>query len=303
MSRRFFLLPVLSLLPLFACPARLPSGDTTAKSSPFEVRAVTDVAYRDLYAGEDAKKPKNKLDLYLPKGKKDFPVLFFVHGGAWRNGDKNYFGVYSNLGMFLARHGIGAVMTNYRLSPAVQHPEHVKDVARAFAWTSRNIAQYGGRSDELFLCGHSAGGHLVSLLATDESYLKAEGLSRAAVRGVVPISGVYDVSFAGLNLLETVFGKDAEVRRQASPLAHVQAGLPPFLIIYADSDFRTCDVMSERFCKALQEKKCEARLLEVKGRNHLSVLLNATKADDPVGQAIVAFIAGHTPTATASAGQ
>src|SRR5262249_37999874 len=149
---------------------------------------VKDLAY---YDGPGADKIKHRLDLFLPRGRKDFPVLFFVHGGAWLRGDKGFLGIYSALGTFFARHGVGVAVTNYRLSPAVKHPEHVKDVARAFAWTVRNIARYGGRPDQVFVCGHSAGAHLVALLVTDESYLKQEGLTAQAVRGAIPLSGIY----------------------------------------------------------------------------------------------------------------
>src|SRR5205809_2087088 len=153
----------------------LPLGGTARadEGKSTEVQIVRDIPY---YDGADADKVKHKLDLFLPKGQKDFPVLFFVHGGAWRHGDKNFLGAYSSLGKFYARRGIGTVVTNYRLSPKVIHPEHIKDVARAFAWTVKNISKYGGDPTSLFLCGHSAGGHLVSLLATDRSYLKAEGI-------------------------------------------------------------------------------------------------------------------------------
>ena len=115
-------------------------------------------------------------------------MLLFVHGGRWTTGNKN---LYPGIGESLARHGVGVVICNYRLSPAVKHPAHVQDVARAFAWTQSNIASYGGKPDRLFVCGHSAGGHLVALLATDPKYLKAEKLSPSDIRGVVPISGVY----------------------------------------------------------------------------------------------------------------
>src|SRR6266850_6787199 len=107
----------------------------------YDVEVVKDVAY---YDGPDAHDKKHRLDLYLPKDCADFPVLFFVHGGAWRHGDKNFFGVYAKLGKYWAARGIGSVVTNYRLSPSVQHPEHIKDVARAFAWTVRNISKYHG---------------------------------------------------------------------------------------------------------------------------------------------------------------
>ena len=104
-----------------------------------------------------------------------------------------------------AFYGIGAAVISYRLTPTVQHPGHIKDVARAFVWLHENIKKYGGRPDELFVCGHSAGGHLVALLATDESYLKAEGLALSDIKGVMPISGVYVIPD---NFFNAVFGKE-----------------------------------------------------------------------------------------------
>src|SRR5262245_45715168 len=131
----------LALLPaFFAFLQPAPAGETTGKKTVatnkgFEVEVLRNVAYRD---GKDADPVRHRLDLYLPRGHKDYPVLCFVHGGAWQLGDKNHFGIYGAIGRTFARHGIGFVSTNYRLSPAVKHPEHVKDVAAAFAWTHRN---------------------------------------------------------------------------------------------------------------------------------------------------------------------
>jgi acetyl esterase/lipase len=111
-----------------------------------------DIAYR---TDKGADKDRHVLDVYVPKGKKDFPVVLFVHGGNWKSGNKT---LYAPLGKSLASDGIACVICNYRLSPAVQHPAHVEDVAKAFAWTRENIGKYGGSKDKLFLCGHSAGG-------------------------------------------------------------------------------------------------------------------------------------------------
>jgi acetyl esterase/lipase len=161
------------------------------------VERVRDVAY---YTGPDADPHRHHLDLFLPRGRKDFPVVFFVHGSAWIVGDNRCCGLYSSVGEFLASQGIGAVLPNYRLSPEVKHPEHVKDVARAFAWTKAHIAEYGGRPDQIFLAGHSAGGHLAALLITDEKYLRAEGLGTEDIQGVILISGVYRISEKDLEL-------------------------------------------------------------------------------------------------------
>jgi acetyl esterase/lipase len=256
----------------------------------WEVQRLKDLAY---YSGPGADPIKHKLDLYVPKGKKDFPVVFFVHGGAWRHGDKSWLGVYSTLGLAWARHGVCTAVINYRLSPAVTHPEHIKDVARAFAWVHKNIRQYGGRPDEIFVTGHSAGGHLTALLATDERYLKAEGLGLAAIKGAIPMSGVYHIPEAE-RLFNGVFGPESTVHHDASPVFHARPNAPPFLIIYAEHDLPFCGrESSEEFCKALHDKKCFARTVEVKNRNHISLILNANTDGDPVQNALLDFVAEH----------
>jgi acetyl esterase/lipase len=270
-------------------------GVARAADTPAEYRLVKDVPY---YEGEDADPIKHKLDLYLPKECKNAPVLFFVHGGGWVHGDKDFFGMYRAVGATFARQGICTVVTNYRLSPKVKHPEHIKDVAQAFAWTVKNIGKYGGDPSEIFACGHSAGGHLVSLLATDEDYLKATGLKTDALKGVIPISGVYRIPDP---LFGNVFGTDATERKQAAPLSHVRAGLPPFLIVYADEDFPTCDQMSADFCRALKEQKDDAEVLEIKKRNHFTILLNIPAKTDPVTEAVVGFIRKHAKQETRAA--
>jgi acetyl esterase/lipase len=268
------------------------AGAARPEASPekaYEVEVKRDLSYCE---GEDADRAKHRLDLYLPKGRQDFPVVLFVHGGAWVMGDKNGdFGVYEALGKMFARHGVGCAVTNYRLSPGVKHPEHIKDVARAFAWVHKHVKEDGGRPDQLFVCGHSASGHLVALLATDDSYLKAEGLSLADVKGVMPISGVYVVLVDGL--FTDVFGKDPAERKQAWPLTHVHEGCPPFLIIYADQDFPFIDLGSEAFAKALKEKKVEAETLKLTKRNHLDIISRTARDGDPCGQALLDFIAEH----------
>ena len=96
-------------------PARddKPAAKPDAKPTAFEVERHKDIAYR---TDKDADKDRHTLDVYTPKGKKDFPVVLFVHGGSWKSGNKN---LYAALGESLAKDGIGCVICNYRLSPAV----------------------------------------------------------------------------------------------------------------------------------------------------------------------------------------
>jgi acetyl esterase/lipase len=301
----------------------------------YEVEVVENVAY---YDGPNADAKRHKCDVFYPRGGEKCPVVVLVHGGVWMIGDKSCLGLYSAVGKFLARNGIVAVLPNYRLTPAVKHPEHVKDVARAVAWTRKNCGKYGGRADQLFLAGHSAGGHLVALVATDETYLKAEGLKRWDLKGVIPISGVYripevnvrlefkpenektglvakvaPVSDLDINLplgmamtgdkatfdwkvspFSLVFGDDPKARKDASPIEHVERGLPPFLILHAEHDLLTLAPMAEEFGKALKAKGCEAEVRKIPRRTHHNIVFRATTLDDPVADAVLEFIRKHT---------
>lgn len=279
---------VVSLVLLTATGASPAHDAAEVKSGgDFAVEVMPDVAY---YSGPGADTNKNKLDLYLPKGQKDFPVIFFVHGGAWTSGDRK---LYTPLGRLLAKNGIGAVIISYRLTPQVKHPGHIEDVARAFAWTHANIAKHGGRADQIFVAGHSAGGHLAALLVTNERYLKAHDLTPKAIKGAIPMSGVYTIG--GGDRMKRVFGEGPEVAESASPLRHVTGKEPPFLILYADEDFPGCNRMSEVMAKALKDAKVEAECLSIKDRGHISIMVRlATNETDPATQAILAFVAKHS---------
>jgi len=267
------------------------SGSARGEERTYPVEVIKDVPY---YKGPDAHATRHRLDLYLPRGGKDYPVLFFVHGGAWIMGDKDFLGLHHSIGMYFARHGVGVVMTNYRLSPQVCYPVHEEDVARAFAWTVKNIGKYHGRADEIVALGHSAGGHLVALLATDDSFLKPYGLSNRNLKGVICCSGVYDIP-AKNAFFDKAFGTDPKTRRAASPLHCVRADDPPFLLLCADRDLPLCGKpYAEAFYKALKKDKVPVVFREIKNRTHNSLFLRAHDDNDPVARAIMEFVRTHT---------
>lgn len=257
-------------------PAPRPAGG-------FEVEAHSDIPY---LSGKGTDPERHRLDLYAPKGAAGCPVLFFVHGGTWKYGNK---GMYVPLGHTFAKLGFCTVVVNYRLSPQAKHPAHIEDVAAAFAWTVKNAGKYGGRGDRVVLSGHSAGGHLVSLLATDEKYLKAFGRSAADIRGVVAVSGVYEI-LPKVPVFQSVFGKDETVCRAASPLTHVKGGLPPFLIAHADSEMPGLIPMAKDMHAALVKARCDTELCEIKNRTHISIILGAVSPSDPLTVAVRDFV-------------
>jgi len=250
----------------------LPSMEISAN---VEVRK--DIVYTD---GEPADAGKHKLDLYMPKNKKDYPVLMFIHGGNWRMGDRS---MYPPLGNRFAKMGIAVVVPSYRLMPMSQHPAQIEDVAAAFAWVYKNIAQYGGDTKRIYIAGHSAGGHLVALLALDDLYLKKYDIPPGAIRGVAALSGVYDVSMLG-------GFKPADGRRDASPMHYVHAHAPPFLITYCQWDYPALPKQARDFAAAIKKDFVETHLEYIPGENHITEMLNIVKDDDPTAQAILKFI-------------
>jgi acetyl esterase/lipase len=284
MKQSLFVLLVLHLLPCGQSDDD-PQAPIHKNAGNFEVETVKDVAYFD---GADADAKRHRLDIYLPKGQKNFPILIFVHGGTWKSGSKE---LYEPLGKLYAKNGIGTVIINYRLSPAVQHPAHIEDVARAFAWVHKNIAKYGGDPNNLFVCGHSAGGHLISLLSTNETYLKGQGLALGNIKGTIALSGVFVL--VPTPKFKDIFTEDKEIVKSASPIEHVTGKHPPCLMLYADKDFLTLDAMAEQMCKKLKEAKCDATALKLADRDHYTIIRSMVNESDPANQAIFEFLAKH----------
>jgi len=160
---------------------------------------------------------------------------------GWRASDKNdQLGVHANVCKALAARGLVAGNVNYRLAPRVKHPEPARDAAYALRWTRKNITEYQGDPEKVFLSGHSAGGHLAALIALDASYLDGIGLMVGAIKGVMGICGVYNLAhFAGHNwmaehlMTRAAFGNNPGLCAHASPVNHVHADAPPFLLLNA----------------------------------------------------------------------
>jgi acetyl esterase/lipase len=233
--------------------------------------------------GNPADADKHKLDLYLPRDKKNFPVLVFLHGGSWRAGDRSQ---YMALGDRLARAGIGVAIPSYRLMPQNPHPAQIEDVAAAFAWVTQNISQRGGDASRIYLAGHSAGAHLAALLALDEKYLGKYGLPRTSIRSVIAMSGVYNVDKLDTFLVAAGTGD----KHDASPGAHAHSGAPPFLISYCQWDYFGLPKQARDFTLTLKKNFVSAQLLYVPGENHISEVVSLVQDHGLLIDAILSVV-------------
>lgn len=170
-------------------------------------------------------------------------------------------------------------VVNSTTEPPSQHPRHAQDLASVVKWTYDNITDYGGDPNKIFLVGHSAGGHLVTLVANNTRFLRELGLSHDVIKGVVALSGVFsDVRLAqtavGRQILRLVFGKRPEYY-DAFPIWHCRPSSPPHLLINADIDFslkrHTLD-----FFVALRTQDVAVETFVAPGTTHFSIHKNWT---------------------------
>ncbi len=252
------------------------------------VRLLEDIDYA---TGPSYGASKGKLDLYLPRGDKEFPVLFFIHCGGLHGGDKSKL---AGVGERFALHGFGVVTANYRLAPAVKFPAQIEDVARAFRWVYDHIARYGGDRDRLFVAGGSAGGYLTALLTLDERYLQTRELSGSNIRASIPISGLMDVARTAPGRLETTWKNDPEIVKEASPLTHVRKDAPPILIMFADGEKPGRARQNRDTFEALKKAgHPHVQLKVLKDRTHNTIRPNMAKEGDEALVTMLEFLRKH----------
>jgi acetyl esterase/lipase len=259
---------------------------TTAFAQTHTVRVVRDVSYvQGMRYADD----KDKLDLYLPEGRTNAPVIVSYYGNQLMGGDKIE---DAFIGQRFASAGFVTVVVNYRLSPGVSHPAHVQDAAASFAWVKRHIAEYGGNTERIFVVGYSAGGYLAALLSTDTRYLAAHKLSPRDIRGVVPVSAFYWVERRGVapDRDKSVWGTDRNVWVDASPAHHLHADAPPMLILYADRDEdwrRQQNVEVAAAMKAAGHTNVEISMIG--DRTHATIWTRVGDEDDETAERIIQF--------------
>jgi arylformamidase len=199
------------------------------------VKVLRDVAY-----GSDA---RQRLDVYLPPAPKDAPLILMVHGGAWSFGDKNARGVVANKVAHWVPQGFIVVCINNRLLPQAAPLDQAADVASALALVQDKAAQWGGARDKIVLMGHSAGAHLVALLASKPELAGAHGAAKWL--GTVALdSAALDVEHImrarHLPLYDRAFGADPLQWKAASPLAQLERAQQPLLAVCSSRRTDSC---------------------------------------------------------------
>jgi arylformamidase len=206
-----------------------------ARDAPAMPAPMRDVAY-----GPD---PAQRFDIDLPARTAGAPTVFYVHGGGWAFGDKAW--QVDNKRARWTRAGAFFVSTNYRMRPVADPLQQARDVARALAEAQRVVARAGGDPDRFVLMGHSAGGHLIALLAARPDLVREAG-ARPWHATVLLDAGSVDVvetmtSLRGrIPLFRNAFGDDPAFWRRVSPMHKLDGVTAPILAVCASERHDSC---------------------------------------------------------------
>ncbi len=193
-----------------------------------------------------------KLDLYGSNNSNEKPLIVWVHGGAWRAGNKSSMPLKS-----LVKDGFSIASVDYRLTPEARFPANVHDIKAAIRYLRANGEQLAINAKTIIIAGASAGGHLAALVGVTNGHASLEGElgehlnASSEVQAIVSFYGASNltsilsqstphglgVRIPALQLLLGAQPEDAvELAKLASPVFHVESSDPPLLLIHGDQD-------------------------------------------------------------------
>ncbi len=211
-------------------------------------------------------KEQSKLDVYYPKGAKGFATLVWFHGGGLTGGSR-YF-------PDLKDQGIALIAASYRLAPKAQPPAYLEDAAAAVAWTLRNIAQYGGDPNKVFVAGHSAGAYLATMIAMDPKWLAAHKLSNKSLAGVMAVSGQMTTHFTVKKQRGDTAPQLRPIIDEYAPLYHAANEFPPICMIVGGRDLEFKSRVEENELMAITLRNLghkQVEFYEMAGLDHGTV--------------------------------
>jgi arylformamidase len=193
--------------------------------------------------------PTQRLDVFRAP-KPNAPIYVFLHGGYWQSLDK---ADYSFIAEGTVPNGVMTVVPNFALAPRCGMDEIVRQTRAAIAWLGTHGRELGGDPARIYVGGHSAGGHLATmLLATDWPEFGA-GLPRDLVKGVCAISALFDMEPIRLCYLNDTLGMTPAAAERNDPLRQQYPVAAPLTVVLGDDEseeyYRQAVVMASRWSK------------------------------------------------------
>lgn len=205
-----------------------------------------------------------KLDIHAPAGARGLPVVMFIHGGGWKNGNRKY--VQTKPEFFTGK-GYVFVSIDYRMLPEAEVTVQAKDVEAAFAFVRANISKYGGDTNRIAVMGHSAGCHLAALTGM------RGGLPGVAALVLNDVENYDLVAFMQAGTKPRIYGEafpDPAQWDALSPTSYVNSGRhPPTMIAYSKT--RGHEAAAKKFAASLKAAGTKVTLYDGSAYSHFAI--------------------------------
>jgi arylformamidase len=227
----------------------------------------------DLRYGE---RPRELID-YFPAGPANAPLFVFIHGGYWQRNEKERFA-------FMVpgprAHGINVALPGYTLGPDARMSEIVAEIGQSLTYLADRAGELGFDPARLYVGGWSAGGHLTAAVA-----------DHPAVRGAMPVSGIFDLEPIALGVLNDKLSLSAEEIDRLSPIRHLPVRPIPMKIYVGGDELPELRRQSQEYFDALTARSLPATLSFVPGQNHFSMMEELARPDGALTQGLRELIA------------
>ena len=217
-------------------------------------------------------RPRATLD-YFPGGKVNAPLFVFIHGGYWQRNEKERFS-FTALGPLA--HGINVAVPGYTLAPDASLTDIVAEVRAAVNFLLASAGELGFDGNRMFVGGWSAGGHLTAMAA-----------KHPAVRGGIPISGIFDLEPIALGVLNDKVQLTADEVATLSPQRNIPERSPPLLLFVGGAELPELKRQSEDYAAVARTRGLPVSLDVLPGHHHFSILDEIAKPDGALTRALV----------------
>jgi arylformamidase len=220
-------------------------------------------------------RPRATLD-YFPGGRTNAPLFVFIHGGYWQRNEKERFS-FTALGPLA--HGINVAVPGYTLAPEARLTDIVAEIRAALSFLVERSGELGFDPQKIFIGGWSAGGHLTAAVA-----------GHPAVRGGIPISGIFDLEPIALGVLNDKVQLSADEIARLSPLRNIPSRSPPLMLFVGGNELPELKRQSEEYAAACRARGLPVSLDTLPGHHHFSILDQIAKPDGALTRALVELI-------------
>ena len=248
----------------------LQKGESLSRQTEKNHTIIKDIAYGDL--------PRECLDIF-PSPNPGSKTLVFIHGGYWQRLDKSSFHYIA--GAF-ADYGITTVLINYPLAPAAAMDQIVMSCRNAVSWVYKNIAQWNGDPDQIYIAGHSAGAHLATMIITDEEKQNKQD----CIKGICAISGLYNLIPIQLSNINDAIQMDKETAIRNSPVFMNPTESCPLLLTVGGEETNEFNDQGSELINLWKSKMQSIELKIIPGLNHFSIIDSVNERDSLVHKLI-----------------